>query len=200
MDAAGLDLIISKIVMYKDHPKPGHRFADIFPIFRSPAATKALVAGFVHHIKATHDLSAIHAIVCLEARGMYFAPLIASALDLPCIPLRKQGKLPGKVAAVTYTKDYGEDVLEMSEDSFSDVGEGRADGEKVRVLLLDDLVALGGSAEAGKRLVEQMGGEVAECLFIFDVPRFQELVQEKLADTPSWSLISLTEDVLSKAK
>ncbi|KAH8883377.1 PRTase-like protein [Thozetella sp. PMI_491] len=200
MDASGLDLILSRMVMYRDHPKPGHRFADIFPIFRSPAATKVLLAGFVEHIKATHDLKAIHAIVCLEARGMFFAPLVASALNLPCIPVRKEGKLPGAVVSVSYEKDYGHDTLQMKDDSFEGVGEGRQEGTKVRVLLIDDLVALGGSAQAGKRLVGMLGGEVAECLFIFDVPRFTELVKEKLGGTPSWSLISLTENILSKVK
>ncbi|KAJ9139435.1 hypothetical protein NKR23_g7889 [Pleurostoma richardsiae] len=200
MDPAGLDLILSSVVMYRDHPVPGHRFADVFPIFRSPAATRALVDGFITHIKFKHDISSIHAIVCLEARGWFFAPLIAYELGLPFVPIRKKGKLPGGVFRVSYKKDYEDDVLEMKDDSFQGVGEESREGEKVRVLLIDDLVAFGGSAEAGKRLVEKLGGEVCECLFIFEIPRLRGKVEEKLGNTPIWSLIPLTEDVLSKLK
>ena len=200
MADANVDLILSKVVVYKDHPVPGHRFVDIFPVFRSPAATKALVDSFVAHIKASHDISQTHAIVCLEARGWFFAPLIAAALDLPCIPIRKKGKLPGATVRVSYKKDYEDDVLEMKDDSFAGVGEGRGDDEKIRVLLMDDLVAFGGSAEAGKRLVETLGGEVAECLFVFEIPRLRDQVKAKMGPTKTWSLVPLTEDVMSKLK
>ncbi|KAH9909753.1 putative adenine phosphoribosyltransferase [Xylariomycetidae sp. FL2044] len=209
-----LDLILSKVVMYKDHPVPGHRFADIFPVFRSPAATRALVDGLVSHVRAAHgpqgdDVSTeIHAVVCLEARGWFFGPLVAAALGLPCVPVRKRGKLPGRCVSAAYRKDYGEDVLEMTEDSFEGIvevggsGQGEEEGEegkkKVRVLVVDDLIAFGGTAEAAKRLVEMLGGEVAECLFVFEIPRLRERVREKMGETRTWSLIPLTEDVLSR--
>lgn len=200
MNDANIELVLSKVVVYKDHPVPGHRFVDIFPVFRSPVATKALVDSFVTHIKASHDVSKIHGVVCLEARGWFFAPLIAAALDLPCIPIRKKGKLPGTTVRASYKKDYEDDVLEMKDDSFADIGENRVEGEKIRVLLMDDLVAFGGSAEAGKRLIEMLGGEVAECLFVFEIPRLRDQVKAKLGVTKAWSLVPLTEDVLSKLK
>jgi adenine phosphoribosyltransferase len=183
MDDPSLDLILSKVVMYKDHPAPGHRFADIFPIFRFPATTKALVNGLVSHIKSTHDISSIHGIVCLEARGWFFAPLIAAALDFPCIPIRRKSKLPGGVVRVSYRKDYEEDAFEMKDDSFLGVGEGRKEVEKVRIILIDDLIAWGGSAEAGKRLVEKLGGEVAERIFVFEIPRLREQVKKNIGET-----------------
>jgi adenine phosphoribosyltransferase len=166
--------------MYKDHPVPGHCFADIFPIFRSPTATKALVNGLVSHIKSTHDISSIHGIVSLEARGWFFAPLISAALDLPCIPIRKNDKQPGGVVRVSYRKDYEEEIFEIKDDSFLEIGEGRKEGEKVRIILIDDLIALGGGAEAGKRLVEKLGSEITECIFVFEIPRLREQVKIKL--------------------
>jgi adenine phosphoribosyltransferase len=153
-----VELILSKVVMYRDHPIPviyrpsrkissaqfslqGHRFADIFPIFRNPKATEALISNFVTHIKANHDLSTIHSIVCLEARGFFFAPLIAARLGLACVPVRKKGKLPGKTISVSYNKDYESDTFEMKRDAFPGASEG-----KRKVLLVDDLVAKGRSA------------------------------------------------------
>ena len=66
--------------------------------------------------------------------------------------------------------------------------------------MIDDLVAFGGSAEAGKRVVEMLGGEVVECLFVFDIPRLREKVTEKLGSTETWAMCSLSEEVLSKLK
>ncbi|TVY42138.1 Adenine phosphoribosyltransferase [Lachnellula subtilissima] len=174
---ADVDLILSKIKLYRNHPIPGQLFADIFPIFRDPVATEAVVSHLTTHILSTHSIPQVSAIVCLEARGFFFAPLIASRLGLPCIPVRKKGKLPGDVLSVTYEKEYGPDMFEMKSDAFEGV---ETHGKKV--ILVDDLLGKGGSILAAKDLVGKLGMDVAEAVFIFDVdvPGYAEAVREKV--------------------
>lgn len=87
--------------------------------------------------------------MCLEARGFFFAPMIASRLGLPCIPVRKKGKLPGMVVGVRYEKDYGVDEFEMSCDSFEGID---LDVGRKKVILVDDLLGKGGSIMAAKEV------------------------------------------------
>ena len=123
-----------------------------------------MIGNLESHIKSTHDLSKISSIVCLEARGFFFAPILANRLRLPCVPIRKPGKLPGDVISTTYQKDYGPDSFELKTDAF----EGIETGGK-QVILVGDLLGMGGSIIAAKMLVETLGMEVAEAVFIFDV-------------------------------
>jgi adenine phosphoribosyltransferase len=167
-------------------------FADIFPIFRDPKATEALVSNLVSHISSTHDLSKISSLVCLESRGFFFAPLIAARLGLPYIPVRKGGKLPGGKVTIGYQKEYGPDSFEMKTDAFEGVA---TEGKKV--ILVDDLLGHGGSILAAKQLVEMLGMEVAECVFIFDIPDYYTTNQEKLGDLPRYAMVHLTEESLS---
>jgi adenine phosphoribosyltransferase len=169
-------------------------FADIFPIFRDPKATEALVSHLSSHISATHDLAKISSLVCLESRGFFFAPLIAARLDLPCIPVRKGGKLPGDKVTVSYQKEYGPDNFEMKTDAFEGI---ETEGKKV--ILVDDLLGHGGSILAAKQLVEKLSMEVAECVFIFDIPDYYETNQEKLGDMPRYAMVHLTEESLAEA-
>jgi adenine phosphoribosyltransferase len=205
---ADVDLVLSKIKLYRNHPVPvstssfhsknplthtpqGQLFADIFPIFRDPVATEAVISHLTTHILSTHSIPQISAIVCLEARGFFFAPLIASRLGLPCIPVRKKGKLPGDVVGVSYEKDYGHDEFEMESDAFEGI---ETKGKKV--ILVDDLLGKGGSILAAKDLVEKLGAEIAEAVFIFDVdvPGYTEIVREKLGDLKRYAMVTLTVD------
>jgi adenine phosphoribosyltransferase len=129
--------------------------------------------------------------VCLEARGFFFGPIIASRLGLPCIPVRKKAKLPGTTIAVTYQKEYGPDNFEMKTDAFEGI---ETAGKKV--ILVDDLLGKGGSIMAAKALVEKLGTEVAESLFIFDVdvPDYNEAVKKNLGDMPRHAMVTLTAD------
>ena len=171
----------------------GQLFADIFPIFRDPIATEALISNLVTHIISTHDLSKISSLVCLESRGFFFAPLIASRLNLPCVPVRKGGKLPGDKVTVSYQKEYGPDTFEMKTDAFEGiVTEGK------KVILVDDLLGHGGSILAAKQLVEKLDMEVAECVFIFDIPDYYQTNQEKLGDLPRYAMIHLTEEAMGQ--
>ncbi len=99
--------------------------------------------------------------VGLEARGFILGGAIAHQLSVGFVPVRKKGKLPGAVISEEYTLEYGEAVVEVHDDAIQP-------GEKV--LLVDDLLATGGTAEAGLKLIERLGGEVIGCAFIIDLP------------------------------
>ncbi|KAI9733159.1 MAG: adenine phosphoribosyltransferase [Claussenomyces sp. TS43310] len=191
MSDPAIDRILSILTFYQDHPIPGHPFVDIFPIFRDPEATEAVVAHLVDHIRSRHDLSDITSIVCLEARGFYIAPMVAFRLGVACIPVRKQGKLPGETVAISYAKAYEPDVFEIKTDAFHGVPPGQ-------VILIDDLLAGGGSATAAKKLVQKMGREVIECVFIFAIPWEAEKVKEAMEGTPTYAMIDLTSENIAK--
>lgn len=161
-------------------------FADIFPIFRDPTASEAVVAHLVNHIKSTHDIDELSSVVCIESRGFFFGPIIASRLGLPCVPVRKKGKLPGETVSVSYDKEYGPDIMEIKSDAFEGI-----DGKK-KVLLIDDLLGKGGTVLAAKELVEKVGMEVAECLFIIDIPAYYEELQQRLGGLPRYAMVQLT--------
>jgi adenine phosphoribosyltransferase len=170
-------------------------FADIFPIFRDPAATDAVVSHLTSHISSTHDLAKISGLVCLESRGFFFAPIIAARLGLPCIPVRKGGKLPGDKVTVSYQREYGPDNFEMKTDAFEGI---ETAGKKV--ILVDDLLGHGGSILAAKQLVEKLGAEVAGCVFIFDIPDYYETNKKNLGDMPWYAMVHLTEESLAESK
>lgn len=132
----------------------------------------------------------ISAIVCLEARGFFFAPLIASRLGLPVVPIRKKGKLPGAVVSISYDKDYGPDSFEMKDDAFEGI-----ETKGKQVILVDDLLGMGGSIMAAKGLVEKLGQSVAECVFIFDVdiPIYAEAIKNNLGNVKRYSMVTLTD-------
>jgi adenine phosphoribosyltransferase len=103
--------------------------------------------------------------------------------------VRKTGKLPGSVISITYEKDYGSDIFEIKADAFEGI---ETSGKKV--ILVDDLLGKGGSIMAAKTLVEKLGMEVAESIFIFDVdiPDYIEAVKKNLGDTPRYAMVTLT--------
>jgi adenine phosphoribosyltransferase len=129
------------------------RFQDIFPIFQDPLAVEALVTHIVNHIICTHQnkidvivgILSSHNIPGLDARGFLLGPIIALRLGCAFVPVRKQGKLPGKTSVVGYEKEYGTDYFEMQEGA---VKAGQ------QVVIIDDLIATGGSAKAAGELVK----------------------------------------------
>ncbi|KAJ5035641.1 uncharacterized protein L3040_008106 [Drepanopeziza brunnea f. sp. 'multigermtubi'] len=182
---ADVALVLSKVKVYQNHPIPGQPFADIFPIFRDPAATEAVASHLVDHIRSTHDVSEIGSLVCIESRGFFIGLVVASRLGLPCVPVRKQGKLPGEKISMAYDREYGPDVMEIKTDAFEGI-----DGKK-KVLLIDDLLAKGGTILAAKKLVEKLGMEVVECVFIFDIPAYYTVLQKKLGNLPWYAMVHL---------
>lgn len=153
---------------------------------------QALLDAFVTHMRSLPCFSTVTALLVLEARGFVFGPLLAASLKLPWVPVRKRGKLPGATVAVQYAKVYEEDTWEIKTDAF----DGIPDGD---VILLDDLVAMGGSAKAAKDCVEKLTNgarKVVEACFIFGIPEVEYLVKEKMEATGIWSWIQLHQDIL----
>ena len=139
-----------------DFPKPGIVFKDITPLLADPAAFAESVRLFAARFADTP----IDAIAAAEARGFLFAAPLALALKKPLVPLRKPGKLPYRTYSLKYELEYGEAELHMHED-------GIGPGDKV--LMLDDVLATGGTMAAGCQLIERAGGTVAACAFLMEL-------------------------------
>jgi adenine phosphoribosyltransferase len=139
-----------------DFPKPGIMFKDITPLLAEPKAFAESIRLLADHYRGKQ----IDAIAAAEARGFLFAAPLALALQLPLVPLRKPGKLPYRTYSLKYDLEYGSAELHM-----------HVDGVKPgnRVLLVDDLLATGGTMQAGCSLIEQAGGKVAGCAFLVEL-------------------------------
>jgi len=139
-----------------DFPKPGIIFKDITPLVKDPAALRLAV----HQLLQPFLGRDITAVAGMEARGFIFGSLIAWELGLPFVPLRKPGKLPYEVQTVEYDLEYGSASLEVHNDAFS---------ANDRILLIDDLLATGGTAKASCELVEKLGATVEACAFVVEL-------------------------------
>ncbi|KAG0781416.1 hypothetical protein G6F62_003050 [Rhizopus arrhizus] len=150
----------------------------MFPVFQDPTAVEALISNIVHHINSTYK-EKIDAVVGLDARGFLFGPLIALRLGAAFVPVRKQGKLPGECVQATYVKEYGEDVFELQKSSLK---------EGANVIIVDDLIATGGSAAAAGQLVKKCNAKTIEYVFVMEL---DFLNGSKALDAPVYSLIHL---------
>jgi len=139
-----------------DFPKPGILFRDITPLLASPAAFGQSIQQMASHYRQTH----VDLVVAAEARGFIFAAPLALELDVGFVPIRKPGKLPFDTHSFHYTLEYGENTLEMHID-------GVAPGQ--RVLVVDDLLATGGTVDACCKLLTQCGATVAGCAFLIEL-------------------------------
>ena len=158
-----------------DFPKPGIRFKDITPLLADPGAFAAAVAGLAEH----YDPAGIDAIAAAEARGFLFAAPLAIRLGLPLIPLRKPGKLPYKTHSLKYDLEYGSAELNMHVDAFK---------PGARVLLVDDLLATGGTMLAAAGLIEKGGGVVAGYAFLVELAFLEG--RKKLAPHDIYRILS----------
>ncbi len=140
-----------------DYPKPGIMFRDITTLLADP---KGLKTAIKHMAKPFEDKK-IAAVAGIEARGFILGGAIADRLECGFIPIRKKGKLPWKTIGQEYTLEYGVDVIEVHEDAIP---------KGCRVLIVDDLIATGGTAEAAAKLVQRSGGTIAGATFIVDLP------------------------------
>jgi len=161
---ADVALIKSHLGSYPDFPKKDIVFHDIFPLFHNPLIFETLITHLTHHI-TSHTLplsqaEKIDVIVGLDARGFLLGPIIALRLGAAFVPVRKAGKLPGKCINVAYEKEYGMDSFEMQVDAIKP-------GQNV--VVIDDLLATGGSAKAAGELVAKQGGKTLEYLFIIEI-------------------------------
>ncbi|NVO24290.1 adenine phosphoribosyltransferase [Donghicola sp. C2-DW-16] len=140
-----------------DFPKPGIMFRDVTTLFSNPRGFRMAVDQLLHPYAGRR----IDVVVGLEARGFILGGAVAHQLGTGFVPIRKKGKLPGTVISEAYTLEYGEAVVEVHDDAI-------AAGQTV--LIVDDLLATGGTAEAGIKLVERLGGQIAGCAFVVDLP------------------------------
>jgi adenine phosphoribosyltransferase len=157
-----------------DFPKPGILFKDITPLLAEPAAFRHSVELFVQKYRGAR----VDAVAAAEARGFLFAAPVALTLERPLIPLRKPGKLPYRTHAHAYDLEYGSAELHMHIDA---VHAGS------RVLMVDDLLATGGTMKAGCQLVEKAGGVVVGCAFLVELMFLHG--REKLAPAEVFSVI-----------
>lgn len=140
-----------------DFPHEGILFRDVTTLFADARGFRMAIDQMLHPYAG----QPIHKVAGLEARGFILGGAIAHQLSVGFIPIRKKGKLPGAVISEDYQLEYGEAVVEIHDDAISP-------GE--RVLLVDDLLATGGTAAAGIRLIERLGGVITGCAFIVDLP------------------------------
>ena len=151
-----MDRLRNKIRDIVDFPKPGIIFKDITPLVGDPATLRLSVHQLIHPFLGRN----INAVAGMEARGFVFGSLVAWELGLPFIPLRKPGKLPYNVQSVSYDLEYGSATLEAHVDAFN---------PNDRVLVIDDLLATGGTAMASCELIEKLGAKVEACAFVVEL-------------------------------
>ncbi|XP_023321825.1 adenine phosphoribosyltransferase [Eurytemora carolleeae] len=170
-----IQLVRSSFSSYPDFPKPGILFHDIFAVFSNPIALEALFSLAKDYAESLKD--DVDVIVGLDSRGFLLGPIMANHIQKPFVPARKKGKLPGKCVSVSYSLEYGDDQLQMQESSMK-----RAD----RVLIVDDLLATGGTMKAAVDLVKKCGGEVVSTWVVVELadlkgrPKIQAKVESLL--------------------
>ncbi|KAF4602162.1 adenine phosphoribosyltransferase [Pleurotus pulmonarius] len=161
---ADIEIIRSQLKAHPDFPKKGIVFLDIFPLLRNPLNFEVLITHLVHHLISQTLVKTpnrkIDVVVGLDARGFLLGPIIALRLGAAFVPVRKQGKLPGECVSATYEKEYGTDSFEMQADA---IQPGQS------VVVIDDLIATGGSAKAAGELIAKQGGKTLEYLFIIEL-------------------------------
>ena len=157
-----------------DFPKPGIWFYDITTLLKDTQGLKSVIDGLSEKFKGQH----IDTVVGIEARGFIFAPAVAYALGAGFVPVRKPGKLPAAAERVEYQLEYGTDVLEIHRDAIA---------PSHRVLIVDDVLATGGTAAAVTKLVRQLKGEIVGLQFVIELDFFNG--REKLPGLDVQSLV-----------
>lgn len=140
-----------------DFPHEGIMFRDVTTLFADPRGFRMAIDQLLHPYAGLD----IDCVAGLEARGFILGGAVAHQLSVGFVPIRKKGKLPGATIEQSYVLEYGEAIVELHEDAIQP-------GE--RVLLVDDLLATGGTAEAGIKLIERLGAQVVGCAFVIDLP------------------------------
>jgi adenine phosphoribosyltransferase len=162
-----------------DFPKKGIQFRDITTLLKDKNGFHKVI----DILAARYKDSKIDKVVGIESRGFIIAGALAHCLGAGFVPIRKIGKLPGKKHAVVYELEYGTDTVEIHEDAID---------ENDNVLLVDDLIATGGTAAASVQLIERLGGKIIECAFIVELPDLHG--RKKLQKHSVFSLVSFEGD------
>lgn len=156
-----------------DFPKPGILFRDITPLLADGRALRWTIDQLAERYRGTVDM-----VLGIESRGFIIGSALAYALGVGIAIVRKPGKLPSETFSADYALEYGTDKLEIHRDAF---------GEKAKVLIVDDLLATGGTAAAAIQLAERLDGEIVECAFIIELDFLKG--RERLAPRPVFSLV-----------
>jgi adenine phosphoribosyltransferase len=160
-----------------DYPKPGIQFRDITTLLNQPRAFRRAVDELVHPYAGT----GIEQVAGIEARGFILGGAIAHQLSAGFVPIRKKGKLPHETVRIAYSLEYGIDEMEMHRDA---VRKG------AKVILVDDLIATGGTAEAAVKLLHQIGADVVAACFVIDLPELGGRKKIEALGVPVRTLIS----------
>ncbi|MDR1424400.1 MAG: adenine phosphoribosyltransferase [Azoarcus sp.] len=173
--------IKSRIRTIPDYPKEGVLFRDITTLLRDTTGFRITI----HKLINRYSGKKIHQIAALEARGFIIGSPLAYALNAGFVPIRKQGKLPCAKISQDYESEYGQDRFELHADA---IGRGE------RVLLVDDLLATGGTMEAAGALVRRAGGEILECAFVAELPALGGRERLEKLGLRVFSLVSFEDD------
>ncbi|WP_462169661.1 adenine phosphoribosyltransferase [Pseudoalteromonas xiamenensis] len=157
MTDSTMSLIKDSIATVPDYPKAGIMFRDVTSLLANPSAFQATIEAFITAYKD----KGFTKVIGTESRGFIFGAPLAYELGLPFIPVRKPGKLPRETISQSYQLEYGQDTLELHTDAI-------VAGDKV--LLVDDLLATGGTIEATAKLVERLGGHATDAAFVVSLP------------------------------
>ncbi len=171
--------IKSKIRTIPDYPKKGIMFRDITTLIKDPVGFRLVIDSLTQ--RYIHDDYKFNVIVGIESRGFIIGGALAYTLGKGFVPIRKKGKLPGEVETQEYDLEYGTDRIEIHKDAIK-----KGD----RALLIDDLLATGGTAAAAAALIEKLGGTVVEMAFIVDLP---DVGGKKKLTTKGYKVFALTE-------
>ncbi len=169
----------SKIRTIPNFPKKGIMFKDITPILQDPKAFSYVIDRFIEHYKGKE----IDAVACAESRGFIFGAMLAYKLSIPFIPLRKPGKLPYKTIRQEFKTEYSTDAFEVHIDAIS-----KGDN----VLIVDDLLATGGTAKASATLIEKLGGIITGVAFVIELSFLNG--REKLKGYDVFALVDYKEE------
>lgn len=166
--------IRASLKQFPNFPSEGILFEDFLPVFTKPDLFQKLVRAFQLHVGEQK----VDYVVGLESRGFLFGPTLALALGAGFVPVRKPGKLPGPVLTAEFQKEYGSDKFQIQKDVIE---------KGAKVLIVDDILATGGSASSAGELVKQAGGDIVEYLFVMELDFLKG--RDKL-DKPAFTLLS----------
>ncbi|XP_020949303.1 adenine phosphoribosyltransferase isoform X3 [Sus scrofa] len=183
-----LQLVARRIRSFPDFPVPGVLFRDISPLLKDPDSFRASISLLANHLKKAHGGRIDYIAAArptpqvsptgLDSRGFLFGPSLAQELGLGCILIRKRGKLPGPTVSASYALEYGKAELEIQRDALEP-------GQ--RVVVVDDLLATGGTMRAACELLGQLRAEVLECVSLVELTSLKG--REKLGAVPFFSLL-----------
>ncbi|KAF1441310.1 APT phosphoribosyltransferase, partial [Pygoscelis papua] len=178
MSEERLGRLRDRVRSFPDFPVPGVLFRDISPLLKDPAAFRTLIDLLEDHLRASFPQIDFIAGGCLDSRGFLIGPSLAQRLGIGFVLIRKKGKLPGPTESVSYALEYGKAELEIQSDAVEP-------GQKV--VIVDDLLATGGTMWAACELMKRLRAEVLECLVIIELKLLKG--SEKLKSIPFYSLL-----------